>query len=470
VLVFGPPGSNKTVGFVVNQLLDDVSARSYIVIDPKGEICAITSNFRRSLLYHNIKIINPYGVLTDRRPDMTSDGWNPLGDLDPDAQGYGDECAAKADALIKTSGNESQPIFPNSARSALAAGINYEVRDARAQGLPPSLANVRATLTLETEQLVEVIKNMIATGDPDVVTRARKFLNDNREIQSIKSTIETDTAWMTKPMRDDMCVAGGVDFNACRQRPTTIYVIIPTAELINKASYLRLVLSSALRALYRDGAVPATLLVEEAFVLGHLAELENACSILRGYGSRLVTVFQSLQQIRKLYPDTWGLFMGGGILGFRPADIDTAKWMVERAGTQIRPVLSSADPSSPNDLGARPSWQQQKRERIPLGKMFGMPPGRALVWLPGDEPPRVARVKGYFEIPRLNARASPNPYYKGGSAGLRSKFRKAAVYFAFGAAASIIAGVALPRLVGPGVTVPPHHAPAPAHTRRSGAR
>ena len=45
--------------------------------------------------------------------------------------------------------------------------------------------------------------------------------------------------------------------------------------------------------------------------------------------------------------------------------------------------------------------------------MFGMPPGRALVWLPGDEAPRVSRMKGYFEIKKLNARASENPYFKG---------------------------------------------------------
>jgi hypothetical protein len=46
--------------------------------------------------------------------------------------------------------------------------------------------------------------------------------------------------------------------------------------------------------------------------------------------------------------------------------------------------------------------------------MFGMPRGRALVWKPGDEAPRMAWVKGYFEIPELAARASPNPYYTGG--------------------------------------------------------
>ena len=77
VLVIGPPGSNKTVGIVINQLLDDTSRRSYIVMDPKGEVCAVTSRFRRQI--GDVRIINPYNVLVDQRPDMASDGWNPFG-------------------------------------------------------------------------------------------------------------------------------------------------------------------------------------------------------------------------------------------------------------------------------------------------------------------------------------------------------------------------------------------------------
>jgi type IV secretion system protein VirD4 len=419
VLVFGPPDSSKTVGFVMTQLLDDVSPRSYIVIDPKGEIAAVTARFRRKA--GDVKIINPYGLLADIRPDLQSDGWNPLGDFDPASPAFGDDCAARGDALIKTNANESQPIFPNSARSALTAGIKYEVMTARLLGETPSLPAVRALLTLDTEQLAEQVDRMIATGDPDIVTRIRKFKNDNREIQSIKSNIETDTSWMTAPLRRDMTVKDGVDFRVLKQRPTTVYVIIPTQELANKAPYLRLLLATALRHLYRHDGVPCTLLVEEAFVLGHLAELENACSILRGYGSRIVTVWQSMQQIRKNFPDTWELFGLGAVLGFRPGDVQTAKWMVEKAGKVTVPILSAADPSGVNDADVRPSWQQKERERISLQKMFGMPQGMALVFLPHEEIPRVARIKGFFEIRQLARRADANPYFRGGGSASRRR-------------------------------------------------
>jgi hypothetical protein len=126
----------------------------------------------------------------------------------------------------------------------------------------------------------------------------------------------------------------------------------------------------------------------------------------------MTVIFQSYQQIKKLYPDTHGLFTSGAILAFRPGSLEDAKWLVERAGKSIVPVLSAADPSSPGDIGVRPSWQQQARDRIPLHKILGMPKGRALVWKPGDEKPRISWVKGYFELPELQARAGVNPYHQ----------------------------------------------------------
>jgi type IV secretion system protein VirD4 len=262
------------------------------VIDPKLEIAAITANYRRKVCgADNVKIINPFGLLVDIRPDLKSDQWNPLNDLDPTAPDYGDHCAAKGDALVKTDSNEHQKYFPDAARSGITGAIPYIVKDADAKGLPRSLPSIKAIFGQEPAALKKSIKKMIAGGDFDISSRLAKFLAVNDEISGIKNTIETSLSFLTRQMRDDMATAGGVDFRACKERPTTIYVGLPTQELNNKAVYLRLVLSSVLRALYREGGVPTTLVVEEAFVLGYHAELEQALSILRGFGSRLRVVF-----------------------------------------------------------------------------------------------------------------------------------------------------------------------------------
>ena len=51
---------------------------------------------------------------------------------------------------------------------------------------------------------VAAVERMMQLGDYDINTRLQKFLAESNEIGSIRSTIETQTAWMTLPMREDM--------------------------------------------------------------------------------------------------------------------------------------------------------------------------------------------------------------------------------------------------------------------------
>jgi type IV secretion system protein VirD4 len=288
----------------------------------------------------------------------------------------------------------------------------WEVRDAKKKGLPPSLANVRRLLTQDTASLKAWLDTLLPDADLDIKSRLAKFLDDTNEVASIKSTIETQTSWMSsRPMRNDMAVAEGVDFRDLKKEPTTVYVILPTKELQSKATFLRLVLSSALRDIYQDGGVPCTLLVDEGFVLGHHGELESAAAILRGYFSRFSISFQSLSQASKLYSRNWETFAGGAILGFRPASNETAEWMSKRWEQYSTPVRSVGDPSGVTDFKRRDSWKPERRETISPAQMLTMPAGFAMAQRP-NEPPRIVRVKGYFEIPLLARRADPNPYYQ----------------------------------------------------------
>lgn len=412
-LVLGPPGSSKTVGLVATHLLDEPGKRSFVVFDCKAELAAITANYRRRVCgKDNVKIINPYGLLTGKRPDLKSDQWNPLNALDPGAPGYGDECGALGDAGVKADLNEHQPHFSDCARSAITGGTMFVVKDADDKNMARSLPAVRALFTQAPDALKQSIRQMMKSGDFDITSRVAKFLAENDEINSIKSTIERHTTWMSKPLRDDMATRTGVDFRDCTKRPTTIYVCVPVTELAAKAVYLRLILSAVLRALYVEDAVPTTVIVEEAFVLGYHAEIEQALSILRTYNSRLMVVYQSIQQAQKLYPATWGLFTAGSIVSFRPADPETRAFLVSQSGKIEVPVRNSSDPR-PGEGRPGSGWGIQQVDRLSETDVQGMPPGRGLVFLPHADAPRQSWIKGYYEIPRLLARADPNPLFKG---------------------------------------------------------
>ena len=442
VLIFGAIGSNKSVGPIAGELLSEPGRRSYFVFDPKLEHAAISANYRRRVCgAGNVKIINPYCLLARERPDLKSDKWNPVfgRGFEPTSPNLSDMCSAIGEAAIKADSNQMQKHFVDGARSAFTGQTKAEILDAHANGGVPSLPNVRAVMALDAKALQAIIRKQIAGGDYDIRTRLSRFLASTDECENIRSNIESSTAWMTGALCADMAGVGGVDLDALRQRPTTIFAGLPPDEVENKAGYLRILLSALLRALYREGPVPVTVIIEEAYVLGRHEELLKALSILRGFGSRVVVVFQSMQQIRSLYPNEWELFTAGTVLAFRPSGTESAKWSSERAGTEIVPVLSAADPSNPSELRARPSWAQQKRERIPVHKMFSMPRGRALAFLPGEEAPLNLRVKGYFDIPELNASADPNPYYRGKAKPAR--WWRAGLSWKAAAAAVTVAGV-----------------------------
>jgi type IV secretion system protein VirD4 len=246
-LVMGPPGSGKTV-LVCNELLDEPGKRSFVVTDFKAEIYRKTAKYRSGV--SDVKAIAPYSVF-----GIESDKWNPLNDLNrEDALSFGDESQGKSEALVKTMPNEHNPFFPDAARSAITGAMMDEVIRADAEDRVRSLFAVRALFSLEAERLRPLILRMVEEQHPDIATRVAKFLNDNREIEAIKSTIETQMAWMTEPMRNDMLTRQGVDFRDCRKRPMTIYIILPVSELQSKSPWLRLLFSSALRAIYGGGA------------------------------------------------------------------------------------------------------------------------------------------------------------------------------------------------------------------------
>ena len=130
-------------------------------------------------------------------------------------------------------------------------------------------------------------------------------------------------------------------------------------------------LSAALRACYQPGGVPVTLVIEEGYVLGHHAEIEAALSILRGFNSRMTIVFQSLAQIKQLYPAHMGFVRQRRGAEFPPRRSRNRRlalktiWRGNKSGAvgvrSVRPLRIS---------GSRPSWSQQKRPRIPVAALF----------------------------------------------------------------------------------------------------
>ncbi len=177
-------------------------------------------------------------------------------------------------------------------------------------------------------------KKMVATGGYEIESLASRFTSDTEEIDSIKSTADTQTRWiLSRPIRADL-KKDGIDFAQLKKRPTTVYVVLPAERLRTHSVWLRLVIVSALRALYKPGGPRTLMLIDEMAALGHLAPLEDAFGLVRGYGIQIAAILQDLPQLKGLYKERWETFIAnaGAVFGFAPNDLTTADWMSKRSG------------------------------------------------------------------------------------------------------------------------------------------
>ena len=134
LLLFGPNGTGKGTRFLIPNLLT-IKDRSIVVIDPKGELAAVTADYRRTV--SDVVMLNPFGVL-----GLGSEGFNPLAALDPESPYFYDDAAALGEALIKVESKD--PHWSESAQGLIVALIMWEKLQ---RGDKANLENVREMLT-----------------------------------------------------------------------------------------------------------------------------------------------------------------------------------------------------------------------------------------------------------------------------------------------------------------------------------
>ncbi|MDE2133323.1 MAG: type IV secretory system conjugative DNA transfer family protein [Alphaproteobacteria bacterium] len=424
LLLFGPNGSGKGTRLLVSNLLR-LRDRSVVVIDPKGELTAITADYRRSI--GDVVVLNPFDVL-----DLGGSGFNPLASLDPDVPTFVDDAAGIGEALIKI--EDKDPHWSESAQSLLVALIMWEVQEAKREGRTPLLENVRRMLTEPNEyerdedgknKLVKGLRftaaKMAAMGGFEIESLVGRFLRDSDEIASIQSTADRQTNWMLSPLMRANMAKNDIDFADLKKRPITVYLILPAERMRTHSVWLRLVIVSALRALYKPGGVRALFMLDEFAQLGHLAPIEDAFGLVRGYGVQLWPVLQDLNQLKALYKDRWETFVGnaGVVQGFAPNDLTTAEWMSRRAGetTVAAAAYNRGDAQSSAGHGSMSqssglSYSQARRPLFLPQELMDFREGSGLLWPAGTSKSVPFLAPSYWQVPELQSRAQNNPYYQ----------------------------------------------------------
>ena len=303
---FAPTGRGKSIYVLMLNLLS--YRRSCVVVDPKGELFCGTSWHRKHRLGQAIFLLDPFQICK-----LGTNVCNPLDIIDHNSLEFIDQCRDLANMMIVRSGTETEPHWNDSAERVLSAFIAY-VCACETDPKERNLACVRSLISsrdcymraLETMQQVE--------SHGGVIKRLGEQLSwlVDRELGSVMSTLQRQTAWLDSPLVAQNLAATTFDPMQLRNGLATIYLCLSSDKLETLAPLMRIWLGVILRTITRGKPTernPVLFLIDEAAHIGKIKVLEQAVTLMRGMGIRLWFFFQSLNQLKECYGEKAKTFL-----------------------------------------------------------------------------------------------------------------------------------------------------------------
>nr|WP_238396122.1 type IV secretory system conjugative DNA transfer family protein [Xanthomonas fragariae] len=420
VVTVAPNGSGKGIGQVIPNLLDYPG--SCLVLDVKGENAAVTARARRDL-GQAVHVVDPFGIT-----GQPSAGFNVLDRLDLGTPDCVSESAILADALVIASGKnqEGADHWDESAKNLLQ-GVMLHVA-----GLDAGrrhLGELRRLLTQDEAGTLELLADMAsdeaaAYGLPARAANTLMGMSD-RERGSVLSTARRNTAFLDDPRIVAALGRSDFDLSAIKSELMTVYLVMPANRIGPNARFLRLFIGSVLTAITSSATQPpyrVAFVLDEFAQLGYMKAIEDAVSLMRGYGLAFWVFLQDLSQLKGVYP-RWQTFMANSAkVFFGTDDYDTAKYVSDSLGKSTIEYethnegrntgsgVSGGGGSMNRGKSAGTSQQFAGRELLTPDEVMRMGPERPLVLVKGEYPYLLDRIN-YLTDAEYVGRADPNPYH-----------------------------------------------------------
>jgi len=394
---------------------------SIFCIDPKGENATITAERRgqgrgipKGGLGHEVYVLDPFKVADV--PDEYRAGFNPFDFLDPQNPNFIDDCDSLADALVVAQPGKENDHWNGSARLVLRGFIAW-IASSEEKG-KRSLNELKRILYLSPEgekddgfdDLIAEISCEPEIADGVPMEMAGMLLGMGQDERgSILSTVRQNIAFLSSPPMASILSdqQRTVDLATWKMGGKSIYLCLPAGRLHRHNRFLRMFINLLLTAIERDKrtpALPALMILDEMHVLGHMASLETASGLIAGFGVRIWSIWQDMNQLKHLYRQRWETFLGNaGILQFFGLnDLTTLEYVSKRLGTSSIQQISQGELSTSQSAGGF-SGQSKSIQQSPLltadevAYFFSRQSGNQLILYAGADPIFMHRVPYYTD-------------------------------------------------------------------------
>ena len=339
LLTVAPTRSGKGVSSIIPNLLNYQG--SAIVIDPKGENAMITAARRGDGdkiqniqgLGQTVHVIDPWGIT-----GLPSSRFNPLDWLDPEDVDINENAMILADSIITPQGGNRDQFWDEEAK-ALLMGFLLWVALEESEKENRTLARVRDIISLGTMELNDVLGEMSLSSNHIVSSAGVRTLSKEEKLKSsVLASLQSHTHFLDSPrMRESLSVSD-FNFEDLKTSRMTIYLVLPADRLETFGRWLRLLIQQALTVNARNIKTiperPVLFLLDEMAALGRLTMVEQAFSLMAGFGVQLWGIVQDLSQLERIYEAGWQTFIGNsGVLQyFGSRDLKTAEYFSKLCG------------------------------------------------------------------------------------------------------------------------------------------
>jgi len=405
VLILGGSGSGKTRGFVMPNILQAHS--SYVVTDPKGEILEKSGYFLTEHKGYTLRVLN-----LDNKSQ--SDGYNPFVYIHPEREGYDERTLMLIEAIIlNTDGgekrNSSDPFWEKAERLFLQAIFFFTC-----DGFPIQERNMNTVLDLiGMLQIGEEEDDL--NSDLDLFARvfAKRFGEDHIGVQqynefrskasgkTAKSIVISAVARLA-PFRTSavrrIFSYDSMNLEMLGEQKMAIFVVVPPTDntfnfiagMLFTQMFQELQYCAAEKYKHKGQRLP----VPVRFILDEFAntcKIPNFIKILayaRSFGIGIVPILQSLEQIKTMYKDEWGvvvdncsarLFLGS------ISHMDTLEYMSKMLGKGTYDKMTTGRTRSKQGSTSK-NWDVIGRELMDAAEIGKLPKEDCLLLISGRKP------------------------------------------------------------------------------------
>lgn len=298
-------GRGKGVGVIVPNLLS--YAGSVVVTDPKAENYQLTAPWRLRVFGQKQFRLDPFRLCGPGEETL-----NPLDFISEHDIDFLDACRDLANQIVLRKGTEHEPHWNDTAELMITAIIAYVCACERQERNLVTvrqilISNQRLALATDAMQRMPTLSGLIA----ELGHMMSNFAGD--ELMSILSTVQRHTAFLSSPPVAHSLSRSSFDPRLLRQgRGASVFLCLPPDKLETLAPLMRLWIGSLLRVTTRGVPTedrPVLFFLDEAAHLGRIKVLEQAVTLMRGYGIRLWFFFQSLKQVESCYGEQAGAIL-----------------------------------------------------------------------------------------------------------------------------------------------------------------